>query len=53
MLNKIDVPEARELAEFVRDEIAERGWPVFLVSTVDSRRLAAVDLWDVADDRIL
>jgi GTP-binding protein len=27
------VPEARELAEFVRDEIAERGWPVFLVST--------------------
>ncbi|CQD18267.1 GTP1/OBG-family GTP-binding protein OBG [Mycobacterium lentiflavum] len=34
VLNKIDVPEARELAEFVRDEIAERGWPVFLVSTV-------------------
>ncbi|HEY0226546.1 MAG TPA: Obg family GTPase CgtA, partial [Mycobacterium sp.] len=33
VLNKIDVPEARELAEFVRDEIAERGWPVFLVST--------------------
>src|SRR6201989_445994 len=34
VLNKIDVPEARELAEFVRDEIAERGWPVFVVSTV-------------------
>lgn len=34
VLNKIDVPDARELAEFVRDEIAERGWPVFLVSTV-------------------
>jgi GTPase len=34
VLNKIDVPEARELAEFVRDEIAARGWPVFLVSTV-------------------
>ncbi len=32
VLNKIDVPEARELAEFVRDEIAQRGWPVFLVS---------------------
>jgi GTPase len=32
VLNKIDVPEARELAEFVRDELAERGWPVFLVS---------------------
>jgi GTPase len=34
VLNKIDVPEAREMAEFVRDEIAERGWPVFTVSTV-------------------
>jgi GTP-binding protein len=32
VLNKIDVPEARELAEFVRHEIAERGWPVFCVS---------------------
>jgi GTPase len=28
------VPEAREMAEFVRDEIAERGWPVFTVSAV-------------------
>jgi len=34
VLNKIDVPEAREMAEFVHDEIAERGWPVFTVSTV-------------------
>src|ERR1700742_2522171 len=34
VLNKIDVPEALELAGFVRDEIAERGWPVFAVSTV-------------------
>jgi GTP-binding protein len=34
VLNKIDVPEARELAEFVRADIAERGWPVFCVSTV-------------------
>jgi GTP-binding protein len=34
VLNKIDVPEARELAEFVREEIAGRGWPVFCVSTV-------------------
>src|SRR6202007_1192671 len=34
VLNKIDVPEAHELAEFVRDQIAARGWPVFLVSTV-------------------
>lgn len=35
VLNKIDVPEARELAEFVRNEIAQRfGWPTFAVSTV-------------------
>ncbi|MCV7259872.1 GTPase ObgE [Mycobacterium shimoidei] len=34
VLNKIDVPEAREMAEFVRDDIAERGWPVLAVSTV-------------------
>src|ERR1700739_215202 len=39
VLNKIDVPEARELAEFVRDEIAKRGWPVFLVSTVSREGL--------------
>ncbi|OBI05679.1 GTPase ObgE [Mycolicibacter heraklionensis] len=35
VLNKIDVPEALEMAEFVRDDIvAQRGWPVFMVSTV-------------------
>ncbi|MBV8346394.1 MAG: GTPase ObgE [Mycolicibacterium sp.] len=35
VLNKIDVPEAKELADFVRLEIAERyGWPVFEVSTL-------------------
>lgn len=35
VLNKIDVPDAREMAEFVRDEVARRyGWPVFEVSTV-------------------
>ncbi|MEO8813637.1 MAG: GTPase ObgE [Mycobacterium sp.] len=33
VLNKIDVPEARELAEFVHDDVAARGWPVFMVST--------------------
>ena len=33
VLNKIDVPEARELAELVRSELAERGLPVFEVST--------------------
>jgi GTP-binding protein len=34
VLNKIDIPEARELAEFVRDDISGLGWPVFCVSTV-------------------
>lgn len=33
VLNKVDVPEARELAEFVRPDIEQRGWPVFAVST--------------------
>ena len=39
VLNKIDVPEARELAEFVRDDVAARGWPVFLVSTASREGL--------------
>jgi GTP-binding protein len=32
-LNKIDVPEARELAEFVADDLAAAGRHVFLIST--------------------
>ena len=32
-LNKIDVPEARELAEFVRGELEEMGYRVFAIST--------------------
>ena len=33
-LNKIDVPDARELADIVADDVAERfGWPVFPIST--------------------
>ncbi|HEU4360216.1 MAG TPA: GTPase ObgE, partial [Mycobacterium sp.] len=39
VLNKIDVPEARELAEFVHDDVAQRGWPVFQVSTVSREGL--------------
>lgn len=34
VLNKADVPDGAELAEFVADEFAERGWPVFTVSAV-------------------
>jgi GTP-binding protein len=32
-LNKIDVPDAAELAELVRDEVAAFGWPVVEIST--------------------
>jgi GTP-binding protein len=50
VLNKIDVPEARELAEFVRDDIiAARGWPVFCVSTVTREGLQPLifGLWQM------
>ncbi|WP_018024458.1 GTPase ObgE [Corynebacterium ulceribovis] len=34
VLNKIDVPDAREMAELQEDELKEEfGWPVFAVST--------------------
>jgi GTPase len=52
VLNKIDVPEARELAEFVRDEIiAARGWPVFSVSTVTREGLQPLifGLWQMIE----
>jgi len=38
-LNKIDVPEARELAEFVRPELEERGYKVFEISTASHEGL--------------
>ena len=50
VLNKIDVPEARELAEFDRDDIiAARGWPVFCVSTVTREGLQPLifGLWQL------
>jgi GTP-binding protein len=34
VLNKIDVPDARDLAEIVRSDVAARGWPVYEVSAV-------------------
>ena len=39
VLNKIDVPEARELADMVRSDIEERGLPVFVVSAVSHEGL--------------
>lgn len=50
VLNKIDVPDARELADFVRDEVASRfGWPVFEISTVarEGLRQLTFALWDM------
>jgi GTPase len=50
VLNKIDVPDARELADFVRDEVVRRfGWPVFEVSTVsrDGLRPLTFALWEL------
>src|SRR5689334_17286564 len=34
VLNKIDVPDARDLADIVRADVAARGWPVYQVSAV-------------------
>jgi len=50
VLNKIDVPDARELADFVRDDVTQRyGWPVFEVSTVTREGLRPLTfaLWDM------
>ncbi|MFD5600557.1 GTPase ObgE [Leucobacter sp. NPDC058333] len=38
-LNKIDVPEGRELAEFVRPELEAQGYRVFEISTVSHEGL--------------
>ena len=38
-LNKIDVPEARDLADFVRPELESRGYRVFEISTVSHEGL--------------
>ena len=39
VLNKIDVPDGRELAEFVRDDLRSRGLPTHLVSAVSREGL--------------
>ncbi|UOE45144.1 GTPase ObgE [Agromyces larvae] len=38
-LNKVDVPEARDLAEFVKPELEARGYRVFEISTVSHEGL--------------
>jgi GTP-binding protein len=39
VLNKIDVPEAKELADLVRPELEQRGWPVYEVSAASHQGL--------------
>ncbi|MDG2496742.1 MAG: GTPase ObgE [Aquiluna sp.] len=38
-LNKVDVPDAKELAEFVKKDLEALGYPVFLVSTASHEGL--------------
>ncbi|MGD9621499.1 MAG: GTPase ObgE [Mycolicibacterium sp.] len=50
VLNKLDMPDARELADFVRDDVADRfGWPVFEVSAVarEGLRPLIFGLWEM------
>ena len=53
-LNKIDVPEAAELAEMVTEELRGRGWPVMSISTASRaglRELSFLMAKQVADYR--
>ena len=50
VLNKMDIPEAKELAEFLRADIEEKfGWPVYLISTATREGLDELKwaLWDI------
>jgi GTP-binding protein len=38
-LNKVDVPDGRELAEFVRPDLEKYGWPIYEVSAVSREGL--------------
>ncbi|MCP1386891.1 GTPase ObgE [Corynebacterium sp. TA-R-1] len=50
VLNKMDVPEARELADFLRADIeAQFGWPVYEISTVTHEGLEPLKwaMWEI------
>lgn len=50
VLNKMDIPEAKELAEFLRADIEEKfGWPVYMISTATREGLDELKwaLWDI------
>jgi GTP-binding protein len=42
VLNKVDLPDARAMAELVEPALRERGWPVFAVSAVTHEGLRAL-----------
>ncbi|MBS7546663.1 GTPase ObgE [Dietzia massiliensis] len=39
VLNKIDVPDAADMAEMVREQFEARGWPVYAISAVAHKGL--------------
>ena len=50
VLNKMDIPEAKELAEFLRADIEEKfGWPVYTISTATREGLDELKwaMWDI------
>jgi GTP-binding protein len=49
VLNKVDIPDGREFAEFVFDEVAGYGWPMFEVSTISREGLQPLTfaLWEM------
>ena len=50
VLNKMDIPEAKELAEFFRADIEEKfGWPVYMISTATREGLDELKwaMWDI------
>ncbi len=51
-LNKVDVPEARDLADFVRPEFEARGYRVFEISTVthEGLRQLGFAIGELVDD---
>ncbi|OXN00330.1 GTPase ObgE [Bifidobacterium vansinderenii] len=52
VLNKVDVPEAKELAEFVRPEFEKLGLKTFIVSTASHEGLKELSfaLMDIVDE---
>ena len=52
VLNKMDIPEAKELAEFLRADIEEKfGWPVYMISTATREGLDELKwaMWDIVE----